>query len=67
MMHHLKDVVEILEDHIYKEFTTQNIACVNTKEMSEVADILKDFIASMYYYKMILAEDTKDKDELIEE
>ena len=49
-MHRIREVIEILEDEIYSEFSENSIARINTDEAGKIADILKDFAMAEYYY-----------------
>lgn len=50
-MHRMKEFMEKLEDAAKCEFD-KGIQCVNTKEMGEVIDMIKDCAMTLYYYSV---------------
>jgi hypothetical protein len=67
-MEHMKKIKEILLEHIYSE-VTENIDCVNTEELGEAIDMVKDLAEAIYYCTVVAAMEhpTHHDDKKVEE
>lgn len=60
-MHRMKEFMEKLEDAAKCEFD-KGIQCVNTKEMGEVIDMIKDCAMTLYYYSVYEAMQEEEEE-----
>ena len=66
-MEKMYKIKDILLEHIYTQ-VTENIDCVDTKELGEAVDMIKDLAEAIYYHTVTEAmHHTKHEDKSSEE
>ena len=65
-MHQIKDIMEKLESAVTSEFS-KGIDCIDTHEMGEVIDMIKDCSEALYYYSIYEAMKKSEEEKKIEE